>query len=232
MMNTTTNIENQQQTNSIDRIIRGVKTDRVYRILLCDIEGSLTQYRVAKIAETEQTHVNAIIHDLEKSRLVEGTKVIDHKGLLTRWSCLHIKYQSQSYMIPKIMEVLKDIDLDYGLTTYMAESMVNRYLFPTRTELYIRGKDFDAWHQMLVNHGALVGGGNTRLRWYDDQTLYNSFTFNNYKLVSVPQLIVDLLREIGSTVEAANMMMQKYTDLLHLNRLHSVQGYSKSMGGR
>jgi hypothetical protein len=126
-------------------------------------------------------------------------------------------------MLPDILRILKDTSLVYGLTTYMAESMVNRYLFPSRIELYIQGADFDSWHALLVKEGALVGGGNTRLRWYDDQVLYNSFSLDGYRLVSVPQLIVDLLREVGSAVEAANMMIQKYTDLLQLNRMRSVQ---------
>ncbi|MDV3278657.1 MAG: hypothetical protein LYZ69_09390 [Nitrososphaerales archaeon] len=212
-------------TDTSDRLIRGVKTDRVYRILLCDVEGTLTGYRLAKLAQTEQTHVSLIIRDLEKSSLVRGTRVTDHKGLLARWSRLHVKYQSQSYMLPDVLRVLKNTGLEYGLTTYRAESMVNRYLFPSKTELYIRGADFEAWHALLVKEGALVGGGNVRLRWYDDQVLYNSFSIDGYRMVSVPQLIVDLLREVGSAVEAANMMMQKYAELLTLNRLHSVSPF-------
>lgn len=212
-----------RRADAENRLPRGVKTDRVYRILLCGAEEPLTEYRVAKLAQTEQTHVGLIIRDLEKSHLVSGTKVTDHKGLLTRWSRLRVKYQSQSYMLPDILRILKDTSLVYGLTTYMAESMVNRYLFPSRIELYIQGADFDSWHALLVKEGALVGGGNTRLRWYDDQVLYNSFSLDGYRLVSVPQLIVDLLREVGSAVEAANMMIQKYTDLLQLNRMRSVQ---------
>ena len=69
----------------------------------------------------------------------------------------------------------------------------------------------------------MVGGGNTRLRWYDEQVLYNSFSMDGYSIVAIPQLIVDLLREGSSAAEAADMMMQKYPDLLHLNRLHSKQ---------
>ena len=222
-----------KQEDDSGRLMRGLKTDRIYRILLCNMNGTLTRYRVAKIAGTEQIHVNTIINDLEKSRLVEGTKVVDHVGLLKKWSRLRIKYQSQSYMIPDIMKVLKETYLEYGLTTYAAESMVNRYLFPSRVELYIRYADFEAWHSTLVSHGALVGGGNTRLRWYDNQVLYNSFSIDGRKAVSIPQLIVDLLREVGPAVEAASMMMRKYKDLLRLNQLRSVNVVRpNAVGGR
>lgn len=201
-------------------LLRGVKTDRIYRILLCNTDEPLTKYRVAKLAQTGQTHVSLIIHDLENHHLVRGTKVIDYKGLLDRWSRLHVKHHSQSYMLPGILDALKRTNLEYGLTTYVAESMVNRYLFPTKTELYIRSADFDDWHSFLVKEGALVGGGNTRLMWYDDQVLYYSFHINNHRLVSVPQLIVDLLREVGPAGEAAQLMMQKFPDLLKLNVAH------------
>lgn len=212
-----------EHTNNPDRPRRGTKNDRVYRILLCDVEGTLTKYRIAKLAQAQQIQVSLLLRDLEKSHLVSGTRVIDQKGLLTRWSRLNIKYQSQSYMLPKVMEALKKADLEYGLTTYRAESMVNGYLFPSRTELYIRADEFDDWHALLVKEGALVGGGNVRLRWYDDQVLYNSFSVDGYRIVTIPQLIVDLLREGSSAVEAAELMMEKYMDLLRLNRLHSNQ---------
>jgi hypothetical protein len=95
--------------------------------------------------------------------------------------------------------------------------MVNHYLFPSRTDLYIRMNDFDSWHNLFVKEGALVGGGNVRLRWYDDQVFCNSFFVNDYRIVSIPQLIVDLIREGGVTVQAAEMMIEKYTELLQLN---------------
>ena len=206
-----------------DRLRRGTKNDRVYRILLCNFEGNLTKYRIAKLAEAQQIQVSLLLRDLEKSNLVSGTRVVDHKGLLTRWSHLKIKFQSQSYMVPKVMQVLQKTDLEYCLTTYIAESMVNAYLFPSRTDLYNRTGDFDDWHALLVKKGALVGGGNVRLRWYDDQVFYNSFSVNGYRIVAIPQLIVDLLREGASAVEAAEMMMEKYVELLRISRLHSNQ---------
>ena len=156
--------ETQGNKSSIspNRLRRGVKNDRIYRILLCNIEGTLTRYRIAKLAEAQQIQVGLLLRDLEKPNLVSGTRVVDHKGLLTRWSRQKIKYQSQSYMVPKVREVLQKTELEYALTTYLAESMVNAYLFPSRTELYIRADDFDDWHALLVKKGALVGGGSAR----------------------------------------------------------------------
>ena len=54
--------------------------------------------------------------------------------------------------------------MEYALTTYQAESIVNGYLFPSKVEFYVGPDDLNDWHRMLVREGALVGGGNVRLR--------------------------------------------------------------------
>lgn len=192
---------------------RGIKTERIFRILLNNPENTFTKYRIAKFAQAEQIQVSLLLRRLEKSHLVKGTYVADPKGLLTEWSFLPIKFESRSYLLKDILNVLRNTSLDYALTTYQAETMVNHYLFPSRTDLYIRVGDFDKWHELLVSRKALVGGGNVRLRWYDDQVFYNSFFVNSYRLVSIPQIIVDLIREGGVTVQAAEMMTNNYYSL-------------------
>jgi len=157
------------------------------------------------------------LHRLEDSKIARGTSVTNYAAVLNTWTKLGIRFQSQSYMITNEMETLQSAKLPYALTTYRAESLVNRYLFPTRTELYIRSKDVTAWHDLLVEKHALVGGGNVKLRWYDDDVFYNSFMLGGYRIVSVPQLILDLIREGGVAVQAAEMMIKKIDDLLKLN---------------
>ena len=68
--------------NKPDRPRRGIKNDRIYRILLCDVEGTLTKYRIAKMAQAQQTQVSLLLRKLEKLHLVTGTRVVDPKGLL------------------------------------------------------------------------------------------------------------------------------------------------------
>ena len=198
---------------------RGIKTERIFRILLNNPENTFTRYRIAKTAQAEQIQVSLLLRRLEKSHIVKGTEVIDPKRLLTEWGRLPVKFESRSYMLANILDVLKDTSLDYALTTYQAETMVNHYLFPTRTDLYIRTNDFEKWQHLLGDNGALVGGGNVRLRWYDDAVFYSRFYVNGYSIVSIPQLIVDLVREGGVAVQAAEMMMENYQNLLKLNWL-------------
>jgi hypothetical protein len=198
---------------------RGVKTDRIFRILLSNVGTDLTKYRIAKLAQAQQIQVSLLLRRLERARLVKGTRVVDPKGLLLEWSHLRVKSESRSYLLKDILKILRHTSLEYALTTYQAETMVNHYLFPSRTDLYIRVRDFEEWHDFLVSNGALVGGGNARLTWYDDQVFYNSFFVDGYRLASIPQIIVDLIREGGVTVQAAEMMMKNYRSLLQLNRL-------------
>jgi hypothetical protein len=51
---------------------------------------------------------------------------------------------------------------------------------------------------------------------------HNSFSVEGYRLVTIPQLIIDLIREGSSAVEAAEQMMEKYSDLMRLNSMGSV----------
>ncbi len=204
-------------SGTLERLPRGAKTDRIFRILLCHPQEGLTKYRIAKLAHAQETHVYLLLRKLQKLGLVEDTRVTNHKELLSEWSRLTLRYESRSYMLKDILNSIKNTNLDYALTTYQAETKLNHYLFPSITDLYIRVGEFDKWHEFLVSEGALVGGGNVRLRWYDDHTFYYSFMVNHYRMVSVPQLIVDLIREGSVAVQAAEMMSSKYYDFLRFN---------------
>ena len=190
---------------------RGIKTDRLFRILLNNPEGSLTKYRISALARTEQIQVSLLIKQLEAKRLVRDTQVTDYRGLIMEWAKREVKFPTQRYMLKAIMDVLRNSNMQYALTTYQAETLVNGYLFPTKTELYIRQDDFDQWHDVLVKSGAMVGGGNVTLRLYDDGVFYNTFsTRDGYSVVSIPQLIVDLVREGGVAMQAAEMLIEKH----------------------
>ncbi|MHB1868578.1 MAG: hypothetical protein ACYCPP_06485 [Nitrososphaerales archaeon] len=188
---------------------RGIKTDSLFRILLNNPEGNLTKYRISVLAKTEQIQVSLLLRQLEAKRLVRDTRVTDYRGLIMEWAKREVKFPTQRYMLKGIMDVLRN-SMKYALTTYQAETLVNGYLFPTKTDLYIHQYEFDQWHNALVKSGAMVGGGNVTLRLYDDGVFYNSFTTKEgYSIVSIPQLIVDLVREGGVAMQAAEMLIEK-----------------------
>jgi len=105
---------------SSEGLRRGVKNDRVFRILLSNPEGNLSKYRISKLTLTQQIQISHLLRPLYDSHLVIGTQVMDPKGVVMKWSKLSINYQSQTYMLPDILRVLKETALDYALTTYQA----------------------------------------------------------------------------------------------------------------
>ena len=54
-----------------------------------------------------------------------------------------------------------------------------------------------------------MGKGNFRLFLDDEHVFYHNIQKKDFRIVSIPQLILDLLREEGVAVEAAHMLMKR-----------------------
>ncbi len=186
---------------------RGDKKERMLRILLNNPEG-MTKYRIAKQAESSYAWTHEFLKLLENERLVKGTKVLNFPRLMNFWRSIHQKPKSREYMIQKPLTVLKKAKLDYALTTYQGENLVQKYLFPSRVDFYIREKDLRSWHEILSGQG-LVGKGNVRILLADEHVFYKSFRKEGFNIVSPPQLILDLLEEGSVCEEAARMLIEK-----------------------
>jgi hypothetical protein len=184
---------------------------RIIRTLLNNPQGNLTKYKVAKLSECKFPTTHRILKELEKQGLIDGTKVNDFRSLIMWWKKWQVKPRERWYLVKDPVNLLIKSKLQYAVTTYQAENRVQNNLFATITDFYIRSKDVLLWHRKLLENG-LVGKGNVRLLVGDEHVFYNSFVSNQLNLVSLPQLIVDLLNEGGSCVEAANQLIQKVID--------------------
>jgi hypothetical protein len=171
----------------------------------------LTKYRVAKEAGCSFSWVHEFLGNLEAMGLVNGTKVRDYKGLIGYWQKVKTKPDKKEYMHRDPFSLLKKTRLQYALTTYQAENLVQHYLFPSRIDLYIKEKDAERWHQLIARDG-LVGKGNVRLLLADCHVFYGSSKLRGLKVVSLPQLIVDLFDEGSVCVEAAEKLLEKVTE--------------------
>ncbi len=187
---------------------RGLVRERVLRILLNNPGGDLTKYRVAKESEGTYPWIHELLEKLEKDSAIKGTKVKDFKKLITLWQKWQVRPSRKEYMLKNPIDILRKTKLQYALTTYQAENVVQNYLFPSRVDFYIKPKEKDEWHRILSREG-LVGKGNTRVLIGDEHVFYGSFEKNGLKVVSLPQLIVDLLNEGGVCVEAAEKLLGK-----------------------
>lgn len=179
------------------------------RVLLNEPDGNLTKYRIAKLSECSREWVIEFLRKLEAQGLVEQTKVLDHDKLIKYWSQVRLEPEHWDYMLRDPLELLRKIELRYALTTYQAENLVQHYLFPSRTDLYILEADQAKWHNQIVTEGGLVGKGNLRLLLADRHVFYKAYKLQELTVVSLPQLVVDLLAEGGPCIEAAQLLLEK-----------------------
>ena len=170
--------------------------------------GSLTKYKLAKKAESSFPWTHEFLNKLEALKLVKDTKVTDYAGLISYWLRVKTKPEKKEYMHKDPINLIQKTKLPYALTTYQAENLVQHYLFPSRIDFYVKGEDMEEWHNQLTIEG-LVGKGNVRLLVTDKHVFYGAFERQGLTVVSIPQLIVDLLEEGGVCTEAAEKLIQK-----------------------
>jgi predicted transcriptional regulator len=187
---------------------RGRIRERVIRILLNEPTDTLTMYRISKEATCSFPWAHEFLRKLETKGLINKTKVKDYTGLVKYWLEVKTKTDKKEYMHRDPLNLLKRTRLQYALTTYQAENIVQNYLFPSRIDIYIREKDAEQWHELITKEG-LVGKGNMRLLTADDHVFYGSFERKGLNIVSLPQLIVDLFEENGVCLAAAEKLLEK-----------------------
>jgi len=187
---------------------RGTIRERVLRVLLTESRGSLTKYQLAKKAQCSFPWTHELLYKLETLGFVKGTKVTNYAGLLRYWLQVRIQPEKREYMYRDPIRLLKKTKMQYALTTYQAENLVQKYLFPSRTDLYIKTEDAEKWHKLIAKEG-LVGKGNIRLLIANSHVFYGSFIRQGLIVVCIPQLIVDLLDENGVCTEAAEKLLGK-----------------------
>ncbi len=175
--------------------------------MLLSSTGSMTKYRVAKEAKVSEPWCREYTTRLEERGLLENTKILDHEGIYEEWEDVHVEGSYIRVTLQNTLELLKNTDLKYALTTYMGENLRQGYLFPSMIDFYVRER---ADWLNIVERTGLVGGGNTRIRLNDDHIFYGAENIEGLYVVSVPQLILDLRLEGGPCKDAAEKMMVKY----------------------
>ncbi len=187
---------------------RGIVKERIMRTLLSNPSGKLTKYRVAKEAKASYAWTHEFLANLEREGLVNGTKVTDYRGLIMYWRSIRRRPRKRDYMVQDPLSLLFDTDMEYAVTSYQGETLVQGYLFPSRVDFYVREGDQRRWHKLLSDNG-LVGKGNVRTLVDDEHVFYSSHVVRDINVVSYPQLILDLLIEGGPSAEAAEMLLGK-----------------------
>ena len=173
--------------------------------------GEVSRYEVANEADVSTSWAYEYVDQLETVGYIDGTTVVDPAALYDRWLDTRIEPNTVRVSLQQPLDTVRSTDLDYALTTDEAEQVHQGFLFASTTALYVREADIKAWLDLIEQTG-FVGGGNTELRATDEHVFYNTQRIEDVTMVSVPQLIVDLLDEDGPAVEAANRLMTRYHD--------------------
>jgi len=187
--------------------MKGKKRERIIRVLLNRPDGSLTKYRISKLAGTSISWTMEYLGHLEENSLIKDTDVLDYVGLLREWNDISTMPRHFDFFVADPKSLLRDVKYDHALTTYFAENYSTRILFPTRADIYIKKEDFEKWRDSILKRG-LIGKGNVRLLVDDDHVFFGKRTIDGLTLVSEPQLMVDLLREGGVCIQAFEMMVK------------------------
>ena len=189
---------------------RGFKKERILRILLSHDSDKLSKYRIAKEADVSEEWVLEYTNRLEAGGMLHGTAINDPRDLYEEWRDIRVRPNQVAVSFQRPLELLEETSLDYALTTYRAENLVQGFLFPSTTEFYVKSDQRRDWLDLVEERG-LLGGGNTRIRLTDEHVFYNNRSIDGRIVVSTPQLIVDLLDEGGPCEEAA----EKLIDSVH-----------------
>ena len=194
------------------------KTKKLLALLLDTNYIPKSKYALAKEAGCTPTWVIKFLKRLENKKIVKGLKVKNAKALFELFHKKRPKKQIyKTYSInnaSKLIESIKSSGMDYAFTTYVAENILQKYLFSHRIDIYVKKENFEAWHEKM-NKIGLYGGGNLRVIVSEYGELFNKKQFNDKNkrnepwIVNMPQLISDLFAEGGPAKEAGEMMLKK-----------------------
>ena len=188
--------------------MRGDKRERILRVLLNSREA-LSKSEISKRAECSRHWVILFLRELSRKKIVKGAAHADRKKLIEYWMRISKKPKKyREYMVREPLKLLRETKLDYALTTYQAENIVQHYLFPSRIDFYAKESDLGKWHSLMTKNG-LYGKGNVRILFADEHAMHGKRSLNGLSIVSMPQLIVDLSNEGGPCREAAEMLMKR-----------------------
>ncbi len=189
---------------------RNIKNLRIISVLLSYPDGSLTKYRLAKLAECTKPWVISFLRKLEKENIVKFTKVLDHDKLIDYYHSIAKKQNYASYDLKDPANFLKDSKMQYALTTYVADNLTNKNLFPARYDVYIKKEDFERWKFTIMKEKGLIGGGNLRLIISDDDFIFSSSQEKQgLSLVSDAKLLIDLKDSKDEPCKEAYMIIRR-----------------------
>ena len=199
-------------------------TQDTIRVLLSEKGKKL---RIRELAEKARVSVGMafkIIGALEACGHLEkkqGIQVINYEKLLKSWSyTVSIKENKKieflaaerpQYLIKKIGDLLRKEM--YSFTLFSATELVAPYVAPNEVHLYIlKSKEKEVSDIFAKNGMMRAEQGNIICYLVDESHFYGSREIRGIKIISLPQLYVDLLSYGGRGEEAAEQVLKIWGD--------------------
>jgi hypothetical protein len=189
---------------------RNVKNIRIIRRLLDDPHRKWTKYGLAKASGCSRQWVIQFLRSLEGRNVVKGTRVRSVLGLAKLGAGMLPEPMNVANMYhPDPVRLLGRLGEDYAVTTYFGENQLTHHLFLTRYDAYVTEEAFRAAREAVSKEG-LIGGGNLRLMIpVDDMIIKEASNIRGVRVVSVGQLMLDLVKEGGVAMQAAEEMVKR-----------------------
>jgi hypothetical protein len=106
--------------------------------------------------------------------------------------------------------LLSQVGEEYAITTTYAENEISHHLFKTRCDAYVTEEALKRLWSKIVKEG-LLGRGNMRLMIPADKNVIKEASqVHDIRVVSVGQLMIDLMKEGGVCVQAVEEMVKRH----------------------
>lgn len=208
------------QTRFVRNIFGGAAL-RVVRWLLIEPDRAWTIADMSVAAKVTIGFVSRTFATLERDSYVVRrrgeTRLINYDDLLDSWTeaaqPVQETFEGVSLAKPgEVLQVIADLGRSaYALTAEAAAEQLAPFARFSKVELYVQ--DFDRWRRDLKLTPVPVGA-NVRLIVSDDRGVFDgSHERHGLRLVSLPQLYVDLQRREGAGSEAAAFLRQRFDKL-------------------
>jgi len=183
--------------------------DVIYRHPLSKKRKMRKWYQIAKAGDVSYGYAHQILSELQDKKIIKGSNVKKPRKLFELWSYHPINILYREYQVQRPKNIFKNIKLNYAFTTYFAENIVGNYLFPRLFDIYIHEEDSLDWHSILSQKG-FAGKGNVRILLSDKHVFWDGKIIDGWPIVSIQQLIVDLMREGVECSEAADLLIKRF----------------------
>ncbi len=195
-------------------------TQDIIRVLLNEKDKKLKLRDLASKAKVSLGMAVKVVNALESCSYLEkkrGIKVINYEKLLKSWSyTVSIKENKKiefltaerpQYVIKKISELLRKET--YAFTLFSATEIFSPYVAPNKVHIYILKDKEKEISEIFIKEGIMPAEeGNIVCYLVDEKHFYGSQEIRGVKIISLPQLYVDLVSYGGRGEEASEQLLK------------------------